>query len=582
MRPDFHKSLVAGTERLAAWADVLDRINVFPVADGDTGRNLVLSLSPILRGFFDSNELAENLLLSARGNSGNIATRFLSGFMEGGNQAPLPTAAKWGNQRAWEAVNNPVHGTMLSFFDVLCQALEEHPPDGSGQWKDCVLQRLEVSVRDTTNQLPRLKEAGVVDSGALGMFIFFDGFLNTLTGHEEEFQSIAELFQSGLQIDTGWEKHAESGCCIDTVLYAKDLDPRTEQKLKKLGDNLVTVRHGDYVKVHLHAEDEQLVRSHISQLGQVVTWTSDRLDEQTSRFRARDIRATVHVMTDAAGSVTRKDAADLGITLLNSYINHQTRSVPETHMNPQELYVSMRSGVKVSTSQASDFERHQHYHKVLALYPRVLYLCVGSSFTGNYQTVMDWKKTNDPEDRLLVIDSGAASGRLGLAALATARLSIEAKSEDRVIAFARLAVECCREYVFLDKLHYLAAGGRLSKASAFFGDVLRMKPVVSPLPEGARKMGVVRSREDQVAYALDRLGEFVDPDRPYLFMLEYSDNHDWVVEVPGQTIQKLYPRAQLLVRPVSLTSGVHMGPGTWGLAFLPSPVSEGKDRQHGK
>jgi len=59
-------------------------------------------------------------------------------------------------------------------------------------------------------------------------------------------------------------------------------------------------------------------------------------------------------------------------------------------------------------------------------------------------------------------------------------------------------VRTCEEYVFLDKLQYLAAGGRLSKTSAFFGDKLNMKPVISPLPEGAKKVGMVRNQEDQV------------------------------------------------------------------------------------
>ncbi len=79
----------------------------------------------------------------------------------------------------------------------------------------------------------------------------------------------------------------------------------------------------------------------------------------------------------------------------------------------------MRDGVKVSSSQASEFERHQYYERILAQYKEVLYICVGSAYTGNYDIAMEWKKKNDPDNRLTVIDTGFASGRLGIIAIAT-------------------------------------------------------------------------------------------------------------------------------------------------------------------
>jgi serine O-acetyltransferase len=180
----------------------------------------------------------------------------------------------------------------------------------------------------------------------------------------------------------------------------------------------------------------------------------------------------------------------------------------------------MSGGIKVSTSQASVFERHQFYASVLARFERVLYLCVGSVFTGNCAVAMEWKKEHDPENRLTVIDTGAASGRLGVMVLATQRYLLQTGDMDKTIAFARDAVARSEEYVFLEKLQYLAAGGRLSKTSAFFGDMLKMKPVISPQPEGAKKVGVVRNRAEQIKMAYDRLAAALTPDDAALIMLE--------------------------------------------------------------
>jgi hypothetical protein len=122
--------------------------------------------------------------------------------------------------------------------------------------------------------------------------------------------------------------------------------------------------------------------------------------------------------------------------------------------------------------------------------------------------------------------------------------------------------------VFLDRLEYVAAGGRLSKTGAFFGDVLHMKPIISPMPEGACKVGVVRNREEQLRFAMEAMGRSLHPGENALIMLEYSDNRPWVDEVRND-VAKSYPKARIIVHPLSLTSGAHMGPGTWAVAFLP-------------
>jgi hypothetical protein len=151
--------------------------------------------------------------------------------------------------------------------------------------------------------------------------------------------------------------------------------------------------------------------------------------------------------------------------------------------------------------------------------------------------------------------------------VATQRHLLQTRDMDKTIAFAREAVARCEEYVFLEKLQYLAAGGRLSKTSAFFGDMLKMKPVISPQPEGAKKMGVVRNRKEQISMAQDKLAAALGRDDSALIMLEYSDNSDMVAEL-RETIGRLYPQADIILQPLSLTSGAHMGPGTWGVAFL--------------
>jgi uncharacterized protein len=572
MELDFQQAYVAGVERIAAWSDVLDEINVFPVADGDTGRNLIISLTPLRYPQENPQHTIRKLLLSARGNSGNIAARFLSGLLTADTLAVLPRAAKLGRDQAWDAVHDPVPGTMLTVFDALAEFLEKHQIEKNRESVSEIIDHLEEAVQATPDLLPKLKDAGVVDSGALGMYIFLEGFFNRLIGSAAEFRSITAVFQDRLQLSPSYQTKTKAGYCVDMVVRI-DAGARAKIKtLSEIGESTVVIPHQECVKIHLHTENPTAVKTKVEALGDVMHWTDDDVAAQIKIFKRRPKHAGIHIMTDAAGSITRRDSHELGITLLDSYVIAGDKSLPESHFSPEEVYKAMRAGVKVSTSQASVFERHQYYQRVVQQYPRVLYLCVGSVFTGNYDVVMAWKQQSDPDDRLTVIDSTAASGRLGAVAIATARYALKTDDPDAVVEFARRAVDLCEEYVFLDKLKYLAAGGRLSKSSAFFGDMLHVKPIISPTAEGAKKVGAVKNKAGQIKFALEKLAKSFTKNSAPFIMLQYSDNFPWVNGPVKTILQERYPSSEVILHPLSLTSGVHMGPGTWAMAFLPEKV----------
>jgi len=562
------KSFVAGVERMVAWADLLDEINVYPVADGDTGRNLSISLAPLRFAGEEKDKVVRKLLLAARGNSGNIASQFFSAFYGAESLSGLKQAVQEGNARAWKAVADPRLGTMLSVFDALEEILCRQDFTGSPQSAEDLVAHLEQAVLETRDTLPKLKNAGVVDAGALGMYIFFEAFFHALAGAENAGRPVTDVFKGHLKISSTFQEVSEAGYCVDFVVKA---DARTSADLARLAgsqESAVIIREGDLYKIHLHTDDKDKMKSQMAAYGSVVQWEEDNLSAQIAEFLQTHNGSPLHLLTDAAGSLTRDDAKKYGFTLLASYLNVGEKSLPETCFHPDELYDAMKAGLKVSTSQASVFERHQFYASVLARFEKVLYLCVGSVYTGNYHVALEWKKNHDPENRFQVIDTGAASGRLGLMVLATQQYLTQTGNMDQAVAFAETAVKNCQEYVFLEKLQYLAAGGRLSKTSAFFGDMLKMKPVISPQPEGAKKMGVVRNCKDQIKMALEKMAASLAPDSRALVMLEYSDNIVQVSEF-RETLKRLYPRADIVLQPMSLTSGAHMGPGTWGVAFLP-------------
>ncbi|OQY11263.1 MAG: hypothetical protein B6I31_05185, partial [Desulfobacteraceae bacterium 4572_19] len=537
MNENFRKAFNVGYERLVSWSDLLDAINVFPVRDADTGQNLRVSLAPLkstpVGQLADSCEnICRNLLFSATGNSGNIASCFFIPLVKLNSLDNFAKAVENGRDQAYKSVLEPKSGTMLTFFDKFVESITRNPINKHKKSVSIILDDLEKAVLLTSSLLPCLQKSNVVDAGALGMFIYMEGFLKSLVNQTDKFRLISEIFKGKLLISSDNFIEDEGGFCINTLIQLKNqASDLANDQVNAQGNNQINAQENNqennqvenkhpynqlfatpaeslivtpeksFLKIHLHTKDKDNIRSHIEQMGDVVKWNEEKIQQVEIKKPTLKEEASIHIMTDAAGSVTRKDAQNFGITLLDSYIvttyNNEllsgaeknkscdnttssgacySQSIPETLFAGQKLYEIMKNDIKVSTAQASLSERYQCYQTALERYDKVLYLCTGSIYTGNYATVCSWKKENDPDNRLKVIDpdnrlkvidSGSASGRLGLAVLAIIKYSLENHSLEDIIDFAQSAIDKCEEYLFLDKLKYLVRGGRLSKTSGF-------------------------------------------------------------------------------------------------------------------
>ena len=570
MHDDLKAAFAAGYERMAAWSDLLDEINLYPVADADTGRNLRISLAPLKTPELKAS--AEMLLLSATGNSGNIAGAFFSEFTAVDTPENLCSAAHAGRDAAWRSLLDPKPGTMLSVFDALATALGSWPVEPSGEALSPIMEALKNAVMSTAEILPELKQAGVVDAGALGMFILFEGFFHHLADRKDSFPSLQDLFGDRLRISGAPAVPSGDDYCIDAVIRPSGSGEETARRVSGIGDHVVAVSSGTHMKVHFHASNAVTAREALSALGALVRFDLEKIEGLTPGTIQPDHNGrAVHLVTDAAGSLTRKTARGLGITLLESYILMDDRSIPETLVSPDTLYEAMRNGTKVTTAQASSFERSQCYESLVSRHDRVLYLCVGSAYTGNLQFASGWAAKHPLGSHMTLIDSGAASGKLGLLAHHAVRYAASGKDLPDLVKYIRNILPVCDEIIFPDQLKYLVAGGRLSKTRGFFGDLLSLKPVIRPTPRGIQKLGMVKSRDAQIEFALDYLGKHVGGTASEI-LIEYTDNREWILYQAKPRIAALLPAARIILQPMSLTSGVHLGPGAWGVAFLPLAV----------
>jgi DAK2 domain fusion protein YloV len=303
-------------DRLEESRDTVNALNVFPVPDGDTGTNMSLTLRSGIERCPDGEgpaasevayELAQGAFFGARGNSGVILSQFFKGFSdalqnrETCTATDLAQALDMARVAAYGAVGSPKEGTMLT---VIRKAAEAALEATSGSDVASVLETAYsascVALRNTPEQLPVLKEAGVVDSGGLGVVVILGGSLEALAPerHEEAttaagLSSIIDTSMASLG-DSGQEQgfvHASLeeawGYCTEFIISGSDLSlEQVRQRCEDMGRSTVVVGDSRNVRVHLHTEDPGMAISYGVALGTVSSVKIENMDEQNVEWAA--------------------------------------------------------------------------------------------------------------------------------------------------------------------------------------------------------------------------------------------------------------------------------------------------------
>ncbi|MCD2478171.1 fatty acid kinase catalytic subunit FakA [Mammaliicoccus lentus] len=303
----FADMIVQGSDSLSNNADFVDSLNVFPVPDGDTGTNMNLSMSSGAGEVKTQNSahigevgkvFSKGLLMGARGNSGVILSQLFRGFsksIENENEIDAIQFAKAfqaGVNTAYKAVMKPVEGTILTVAREAGEAAVKsaETTDDIITVMEAVIESGQVALDNTPNQLPVLKEVGVVDSGGQGLMFVYEGFLATLKGEKiapnrekvdtDEF--INEDHDFGGIIDT--EDIVYGYCTEIMVRFDKDKKPFDEeqfrQDMSEFGDSLLVISDDEIVKVHVHSETPGEVLTYGSQYGELIKMKIENMREQ--------------------------------------------------------------------------------------------------------------------------------------------------------------------------------------------------------------------------------------------------------------------------------------------------------------
>ena len=282
---------VSGANNLQNHKELVDKLNVFPVPDGDTGTNMSLTISYAMKELAkvenDSiteigKSLSKGSLMGARGNSGVILSQIIRGFsksIEGKEQIStedLAKAFKNGSDTAYKAVIKPIEGTILK----VVRESGEYAIKAAKKEKDLlkflemVIDEANKSLERTPELLKNLKEAGVVDSGGKGLVLIYEGMYEALKGNPIKAKdlndsNVSEVKQAGTSINTEDIKFCY---CTEFILESNSIsDTEIRDIMLKYGDSLAVVGDEGIIKVHVHTNDPGLVLQDALKHGQLVT-----------------------------------------------------------------------------------------------------------------------------------------------------------------------------------------------------------------------------------------------------------------------------------------------------------------------
>lgn len=282
---------VSGANNLQNHKELVDKLNVFPVPDGDTGTNMSLTISYAMKELAkvenDSiteigKSLSKGSLMGARGNSGVILSQIIRGFsksIEGKEQIStedLAKAFKNGSDTAYKAVIKPIEGTILTVVresgEYAIKAAKKEK--GLLKFLEMVIDEANKSLERTPELLKNLKEAGVVDSGGKGLVLIYEGMYEALKGNPIKAKdlndsNVSEVKQAGTSINTEDIKFCY---CTEFILESNSIsDTEIRDIMLKYGDSLAVVGDEGIIKVHVHTNDPGLVLQDALKHGQLVT-----------------------------------------------------------------------------------------------------------------------------------------------------------------------------------------------------------------------------------------------------------------------------------------------------------------------
>jgi hypothetical protein len=491
-------TFIAGARRVIEHQVELNKINVFPVNDGDTGTNLASTIRAVVDSIhphrsykITADRIAETTLVNARGNSGIIFAQFLYGMStETGNFKTITISQfaesiKNSIRYIYEAVANPVEGTMLTVIKDWANYIYDNR-NRITDFNQLFISSIDVlnsSLSATKTKLAVLSKANVVDAGARGFVFFVEGIIDFITTRnlKDLIQVKAEtaLFE---KIEESIPEKVDFRYCTEALIKNSSLNNiELRPLLEKYGNSIVVAGSDKMRRLHIHTNDPAGLFSELRYSGTIAFQKADDMVRQSEVVYNRKWK--IALVTDSTCDLGQDIIDQYQINMLPININFgDNHYLDKITIQPEQFYTLLKENKDYpKSSQVNEKSFINLYSHLASHYDSIIAIHLSDKLSGTFNSSQKAanaisKEFNKP---ISVINSKNLSGALGLLLLRTAQAIESGYSHDQIVNMATNWTNHLKIFVSVKSIKYLVRGGRLSAMRGLIARILNINPIVS-------------------------------------------------------------------------------------------------------
>jgi DegV family protein with EDD domain len=580
-------TFIAGARKVIEHQVELNKINVFPVNDGDTGTNLASTIRAVIDSLhphrsykITADRIAETTLVNARGNSGIIFAQFLYGMStETGNfktitLSQFAESIKNSVRYIYEAVSNPVEGTMLTVIKDWANYVYENRLKIS-DFNEMFISSLNVlnkSLIETKSKLAVLKKANVVDAGARGFVFFVEGIIDFITS-----RNLKELIQ--VKAETGvFEKIEESipekvdfRYCTEALIKNSSIDHKTLLSiLEKYGNSIVIAGSDRMRRLHVHTNTPAELFNDLRTTGTLAFQKADDMVRQSDVVYNRKWK--IALVTDSTCDLAQDLIDKYQVNMLPVNINFgDNHYLDKITIQPEQFYKLLKENKDYpKSSQVNEKSFTNLYSHLASHYDSIIAIHLSDKLSGTFSSSQKAAQAISREFKkpISVINSKNLSGALGLVVLKAAQAIEKGYSHEQVTNMAENWVKHVRIFVSVRDIKYLIRGGRLNAVKGLIARILNINPIVS-IDQTGKAIVFDKSfnQKANMEKVMGYIGKIYDENPIWNYIILHANN-DEAAQWYTEKMQSLTTKEPVSVVNISPVIGANAGIGAAAVAIM--------------
>jgi len=583
--PRLYYAFIVGGNEVIKDQKYLNKINVFPVPDSDTGTNLASTMRSIAEGTVPNpyvyrtvHSIADMALSGARGNSGLIFAQFLHGISkEIKNEKRILTSSfgeivKTAVQYAYRSVVSPVEGTMLTVMNDWAEAVYQQRTKKQ-DFVDLLSYSLQVakeSLIETRYKLPVLTKAGVVDAGAKGFVDFLEGITNFLKkGKLKKIPKPTAFWREDAEFHVHKDKDAiEQRYCTEALLVGKGMNlDKLREEIIPFGSSAIMAGSEEKVRIHIHTDHPADLFYRLKDYGTIAQLKTDDMQKQYEASYER--KSKIALVTDSACDLPQKIIDEYQIHVIPFNLSFgDSLFLDKVTITPEQFYTLLKTHREHPKSSQPSLKTVQNLFSFLAShYESIIVVNISDKLSGAFKFSQEASSIVQNK-KISVIDSKHLSVSLGLIVLRAAEEIFKGKSHEEIVKLAQEWISKTKILVDIQTLKYMVRGGRVSPMKGFLAKILNLKPIVSLDSEGkADAFGKSFSRRGNIKKIMRTIKDRTDREKLWNYAIVHAQNRERA-EMYAEQIEGSICRKPAYIMDISPVIGVHNGIGAVGIALM--------------